>query len=294
MKTPFSIIYNYFENIGCKLEHPTEETYNKFKIKSEKMRYICPNGHNDTSLWWNIKRKGCCCLECFKLRKRISYQDIIKSFVDRGYEVISPLEKNYTAAYKQKIGYICPNGHSHSIRYADFLNNHGCPECVGLLKHTFEDIKKSFISSGYILLSDRYINNKHKLQYRCPSGHTHSIRYDDWQKEVRCGICDQSKISNQEVDVANFIESLGVKIIRNNRNIIKPLELDVFIPHLNLAFEYNGNFWHIEGVNKPIGYHQMKTNMCAEKGIKLIHVWEHDWVDDEKFIKECIRREIDK
>lgn len=131
--TPYSIIYKTFTDIKCEILYPLENEYHEFKIKSEKIQYICPNGHKTSALWHNFNKKGCTCIDCFKLRKRISYEDILKSFNERGYKVISPSKEYYKAAYKQKIRYVCPNNHEHEIMYQDFINNHGCPECAGLL-----------------------------------------------------------------------------------------------------------------------------------------------------------------
>lgn len=43
-----------------------------------------------------------------------------------------------------------------------------------------------------------------------------------------------------------------------------------------MAFEFNGIFHHSESF-KPSGYHRLKTQLCAEQGIRLIHVFEDDW-----------------
>ena len=80
--------------------------------------------------------------------------------------------------------------------------------------------------------------------------------------------------SSGEIDIHNFLTSLGVKFITNSRDIIKPLELDIYIPEYNLAIEYNGSYWHSERF-KDKHYHQNKTKLCNEKGITLIHIYEY-------------------
>lgn len=74
------------------------------------------------------------------------------------------------------------------------------------------------------------------------------------------------------------------ELILNTYNIIFPLELDIFIPKLNLAFEYNGSYWHsIEIVDKL--YHYDKSIQCYNKGIRLIHFYEFEsWEYIEDFI----------
>ena len=72
---------------------------------------------------------------------------------------------------------------------------------------------------------------------------------------------------------------LGIRYIRSDRTLIKPLELDIVIPEHNLAIEFNGLLWHSEKYGKDRNYHSHKTNLCAEKGYRLIHIWEDDWRD---------------
>ena len=64
---------------------------------------------------------------------------------------------------------------------------------------------------------------------------------------------------------------------QNNRKILAPYEIDIWIPSLNLGIEYNGIFWHsnrnVEESNRY--YHQEKALEAKKRGIKLIQVWSH-------------------
>lgn len=53
-------------------------------------------------------------------------------------------------------------------------------------------------------------------------------------------------------------------------------ELDIFIPELKIAFEYNGLEWHQEKY-RDSNYHLSKTLDCQKLGIRLIHIWSDDW-----------------
>ena len=102
-----------------------------------------------------------------------------------------------------------------------------------------------------------------------------------------------SGYSNLEKEVLEYIKSIySGEIIENSRKFIKPYELDIVLPELKLAIEFNGNHWHEEGINKPIGYHAMKTNMCKEINFKLIHIWEDEWINEKDSIKEKIKNAI--
>ena len=45
------------------------------------------------------------------------------------------------------------------------------------------------------------------------------------------------------------------EIVENCRNIIKPYELDIYIPKKKIAIEYNGIYWHSTALNKDMFYH---------------------------------------
>ena len=106
-----------------------------------------------------------------------------------------------------------------------------------------------------------------------------------------CTVCfpqNYNNISQLEVDLLNFIKlKYNGDILINTKSIITPYELDIYLPELNLAFEFNGVYWHNE-LNKPTNYHKMKSDMCDEIGIQLIHVYEDDWVYKQDIIKSMI------
>ena len=94
--------------------------------------------------------------------------------------------------------------------------------------------------------------------------------------------------SFSEKEIVNFIKSVcDYEIIENSKKIIPPKELDIYIPKMKIAIEYDGLHWHDENhVNK--NYHLLKTNLCNEKGIDLIHVFEDDWLNKKEIVKSMI------
>lgn len=105
----------------------------------------------------------------------------------------------------------------------------------------------------------------------------------------RCTNCYKNS-SIFEESIVDFIKSLNVgNIIRCDKTIIHPLELDIVIPDLNIAFECNGLYWHGElngGKNK--NYHSNKTDECVKKNIKLIHIFEDEWLFKQDITKSRI------
>lgn len=98
-----------------------------------------------------------------------------------------------------------------------------------------------------------------------------------------------SKVSMPEREICNFIREKFpyLEIIRNTRDIIFPKELDIFIPEKSIAIEYNGSYWHdskhINNFN-----HINKTNECKDKGIRLIHIFDFEYLNSKKYILNLI------
>jgi len=121
-------------------------------------------------------------------------------------------------------------------------------------------------------------------------GHTTVIRYMEHHNIRRD---KHYYVSKGEKEVRDYINSIyNGKMVLNNKTVIYPYEIDIFLPDLNIAIEYNGDYFHKEGEMKPVGYHQMKTALCESHNIKLIHIWEKDWKNNNSTIKELLRREI--
>lgn len=98
--------------------------------------------------------------------------------------------------------------------------------------------------------------------------------------------------SLEEKELLNYIKSIyNGKILENNRNVLSGLELDIYLPEKNLAIEFNGNYWH-SSRRIQRDYHLNKTNLCKEKGIRLIHIFEYEWENKGELIKKFLRDQI--
>jgi transcription elongation factor Elf1 len=114
---------------------------------------------------------------------------------------------------------------------------------------------------------------------------------------IICTICNpiNSSKSGYEVKLYDFINKYYNGIInRGNRKILNnKLELDIYIPELKIAFEFNGLWWHNE-LHKENKYHLNKTELCEKNNIQLIHIWEDDWLYKQDIIKSMILNKLGK
>ena len=96
--------------------------------------------------------------------------------------------------------------------------------------------------------------------------------------------------SYKEKEVLDFVKSIyDGEIIPNAHGIIGRKELDIYLPEKHLAIEFDGFYWHSEQKGKDESYHLDKTNACAEKGIRLIHIFEDEWNLKQDIVKDRIR-----
>lgn len=91
-----------------------------------------------------------------------------------------------------------------------------------------------------------------------------------------------------EIELYEFIRDNSERnTIKNDRKILGGKEIDVYIPDLNLAFEFNGIYYHSEiFIEKEKT--RLKKEALKEKGIDLINVWEDDWEYKKEIIKSRI------
>ena len=105
-----------------------------------------------------------------------------------------------------------------------------------------------------------------------------------------CTICNPigiNQISQGEKDLCEFIKSMNVTVLENDRNILNGMELDIYMENEKIAFEYNGLYFHSE-LYRDKNYHINKTKLCESKGIKLIHIYEDDWLYKKEIVKSRI------
>lgn len=111
----------------------------------------------------------------------------------------------------------------------------------------------------------------------------------------RCKKCHPSG-SRQQQDVSDFVKSFGFNVIDSTRQIIPPLELDIWIPEKNIAIEYHGLYWHSNDPSDAFDKkrHRMKYEACRSRGIKLIQIFSDEWINKNDICKSIIRNALGK
>jgi hypothetical protein len=111
-----------------------------------------------------------------------------------------------------------------------------------------------------------------------------------------CPKCNHMKSAPEE-EVAAYL-SIFTTVERRDRTLIKPKEVDIYLPEHKIAVEFCGMYWHSHGdkeeETKNKMRHATKYRLCAEKGIRLITIYETDWAEKPATIKRLLRNAIGK
>jgi len=164
-------------------------------------------------------------------------------------------------------------------------------------------MKDEFFRSSFIISKNinyiKYLENGISL-FKCDIGcnHNFEISSDTFLSRNKigtklCTICNPigDFKSYKEIELYNFIKySYNNEVIQSYRD---GLEIDIYLPELNLGFEFNGLYWHSEK-HKDKNYHKNKTNYFRERGIRIVHIWEDNWVNKNEIIKSQIKNLLNK
>lgn len=103
---------------------------------------------------------------------------------------------------------------------------------------------------------------------------THLIK----QLNLQDKIVLNPQTSSYEDAIYDFLMALGLKAEKGNRTILNGQEIDLYLPESKIGIEFNGDFYH-SSFYKEKNYHLDKSKLAKEKGIRLIHIWEHEWLN---------------
>lgn len=268
-------------------------------IKScEKITVTCKK-HGDFLITPNglLMGRGCkkCALEYTASLIRLSTDEFIeKSRLVHGDKY--DYSKTEYESSRKKVCVICKEHGEFFQIPDDHMNGHGCPECAKLRSAELRTKSyKDFITKAGIVHSLKYTypeentykNRSSEINIICPIHGTFRQKVKDHLAGCGCKKCG-ALFSTYETEVGDYVKSLGFDVEMNNRNILNDgLEIDVYIPEKKIGIEIDGLYWHSE-VKKENNYHISKTENSLSKGIRLIHIFEDEWIYKKEICKSRI------
>lgn len=106
----------------------------------------------------------------------------------------------------------------------------------------------------------------------------------------RCQNCfPLHKQSFAEKQLFDFIVSnYDGEVLKNDKSLISPYQIDIYIPEKKLAIQFDGFYWH-NTFHKDKDYHLMKTTLCERNNIRMIHVFQHQWQTKKDLVKSYLK-----
>ena len=93
--------------------------------------------------------------------------------------------------------------------------------------------------------------------------------------------------SGSEVNVENFICSLGIEPDHHERWFLGEYGADIVCEDERVIFEYDGLHWHTDEYHDKT-YHLMKTEYAESMGYRLVHIFSDEWEQHEEIVKSRI------
>jgi hypothetical protein len=186
---------------------------------------------------------------------------------------------------KTKVKIICPDHGTFEQRPSGHLRGQGCVECSNLYNsNNTRSTTKDFIDKSNIIHNNKYdyslveyIGSHTNVEILCKEHGSFNQLPTNHLSGKGCPNCSHS-ISSHEVEICKFITDHNILYKQASRSMLSGKELDIYIPSHNIAIEFDGIYWHSEGMGKNRSYHLNKTKECSTKNIQLLHIFENEWV----------------
>lgn len=103
----------------------------------------------------------------------------------------------------------------------------------------------------------------------------------------------RSLISVPEQQVADYMRYIGAEIVQSERTVIRPKEIDIYLPDRNIGIEFDGIYMHSSRMTDSM--HLLdKTLRAYDAGCTLIHVFSDEWLYHEQIVKSRLAHLIGK
>lgn len=121
--------------------------------------------------------------------------------------------------------------------------------------------------------------------------------------KANCRELLKSSFSSMEDSVVEFIRTAvpDCQIIRGDRTVISPDEIDIYLPEYRFGIEcnpvatHNSSYLDPWGSDpKPVDYHKSKSDRCNAAGVFLFHIFGYEWEAKDEIIKSMILNRLGK
>ena len=260
-------------------------------FSNKKVWWICAKGHEWQSTVYNRTIAGRGCPYCSNQKILAGYNDFetlcpeIAKEWDYNKNQLKP--GNYGKNSTHKVWWICSNGHSYEASIHNRVNGKtGCPYCANQkvfkgfndLLTINPDLAKEWDYENNELNPDEVCVNSHtKVWWICKNKHHYQSSLANRSKGQGCPFCNKRKKSSfPEQAIYYYIKSVFPDAVNGYKDedvLGKRMELDIFIPSVNIGIEYDGRVFHS---NQSHEKDDRKYELCHSNNIKLIRISEDE------------------
>lgn len=274
-----------------------------------KVPWQCKEGHT-----WEARPDGIAiggwCPVCGKTQQAGTLEKLgLSNWDEFAHYLAAKNEGKFLGKYNgcmEKAEWECKNGHVFESIVNNIQQGHWCPTCADLALNPemeglgFTDRNKylQYLAAQKEgkFLGD-YAGCNEEVTCECKSGHRFQTTPSAMQQgRWWCPRCPH-QVSKGQQEIYDYVLSLGIEANLSDRTRIGSLELDIFVPSVNLGIEYNGLYWHSAAgpgwkTNKEVS----KAEACHKAGINLLAIYEDEWADLQKreLIKAMVRYRLNK
>lgn len=167
------------------------------------------------------------------------------------------------------------------------IGGRGCPCCanqvvvagINDLASTHPNLAQEWDYDRNISLTPKNVTHGmgKKVYWICPNGHSYQATILHRTSGTNCPICNAGRqTSFAEQAFLYYIKKIYPDAISRYKDIFNNgMELDIYIPSINTAIEYDGVFWHKNNRHRE----ELKYEICQQHGIRLIRIKENDDMD---------------
>lgn len=259
---------------------------------NEKVWWKCPTGHSyDMRISSRTGSQKCGCPYCSIPAKRVlkgfndlqtRYPEIAKEWHPTKNGDLSP--DNVLCGSAKKIWWLGKCGHDYEQSIVNRVNGGNCPYCshqkllVGF--NDFATTNPEILGEwdyekNDVLPSEIGVGSHKKIWWKCPFGHSYQSYPSNrcGSTHSGCPICAQENhTSFPEQALFFYIKKYYPDAINSDRDAIG-MELDIYVPSLKIAIEYDGKNWH-----KNNRYELKKNEACKNNSILLMRIREEGLV----------------
>lgn len=282
--------------------HNNKYDYSKVITTSthSKATIICPNhGAFTQTIINHLKGAGCpqCAIEARANSIRKSAAEFFSQASTIHNEKYSYLD--YTDD-RTLISIQCPEHGTFTQLPNSHLNGKGCPKCGfdkirDSQRIPFDEIitRANALHNGTYEYSEKgFTDTKGHLKIKCKE---HGWFVCSVSNHLAGSGCKKCGSSHFQKSVGEFIESIGLPVEFNNRDLLFGKELDLVVLEKRFAIECDGLYWH--SYDRPESReerykHHIKHTAAANAGIRLLSIREDEWKNKQKLIKSMIKHRL--